>query len=71
MRIMRDFKNIMRKNLGNSGYLFSRKNTRNFYKNRKNFMKFVENFEEIYEILQEILSCEKFLKYYYDISMKF
>ncbi len=76
MRIMKGFKNIMRKNLG---YLvFSRKNARNFYKNWiylwnywKIFKKLGQFWRNFLEISEKFLSYEEFLKYCYDISMKF
>ncbi len=43
----------MYKNLGNSGYLFSRNDIRNFYKNRRYFMELLENSEETYSILKK------------------
>ncbi len=62
----------MQKNLGNFRYLFSIKNTRNFYKNRRYRIKFWENFEEIHfrrnllKISDEVLIYGEF----YDISKK-
>ncbi len=62
----------MWKNLGNFGCLFSRKNTRNFYKNRICFMKLLENFEETYSILKKFTkNFEGDFKLLFDMSVKF
>ncbi len=44
MRIIKDFRNIMRTNPGNLPYLFSRKNTRNFLQKLNIFYEIIGKF---------------------------